>query len=335
MKSVTIIAEAGVNHNGDLKKAEELIKVAAAAGADYVKFQTFKAEALSTSTAQLASYQEKQVGSANKNQLEMLKKLELSIENHHHLIRVAKENNIKFFSTAFDFESVDFLKSLNLGLWKIPSGEITNLPYLEKIARYNQTTILSTGMSEFFEVKDAVLALQFAGLAKEKLTVLHCNSQYPSPFEDINLKAMAQMGQALGVAYGYSDHTMGIEVAIAAVALGASVIEKHFTLDRNLPGPDHKASLEPQELKQMISSIRNIELSLGQDIKKPSPSEVQNRELIRKSIVAKSAIKKGEKFTAENLTTKRPAKGISAMKWHQVLEKTAGRDYSPDELIEE
>lgn len=333
-RHVIVIAEAGVNHNGDMKKAEQLIKVAADAGADYVKFQTFKAEALSTASAELAEYQSAQVGLEHKNQLEMLKKLELSPEQHNHLIKVAGEHKIKFFSTAFDLDSVDFLKQLKLGAWKVPSGEITNRPFLEKLGSFNEMTFLSTGMSEFREVQEAVSVLLESGLAKEKLTVLHCNSQYPSPFEDVHLNAMVRMGRDLGLPFGYSDHTLGIEVALAAVALGATVIEKHFTLDRQLPGPDHKASLEPQELKQMISGLRHLEKALGQDEKKPSPSEMQNRSLVRKSIVAKTAIKKGDIFTIENITTKRPGTGKSPMKWREVLGNKSNRDYRPDEMIE-
>lgn len=329
---VLIIAEAGVNHNGNLETAILLVDAAADAGADIVKFQTFKANKLATKHAVMADYQKKNTGE-EKSQLEMLQQLELSYEYHSTLIAHCKKRNIRFLSTAFDFESLDFLISLNLGLWKIPSGEITNLPYLEKIGRLNQPTILSTGMADFIEVQAATYALLKAGLSKDKLTVLHCNTDYPTHPSDVHLRAMAEMGRNLNTAMGYSDHTLGIEVSIAAVALGATVIEKHFTLDRQMPGPDHKASLEPLELKQMVSAIRNIEMALGRSEKKPTDSELKNRSVARKSIVAAGAIKKGEVFTESNITTSRPGTGLSPMKWHEVLGKAAEKDYNEGDLI--
>lgn len=333
MDKVLIIAEAGVNHNGDLKTALELVHKAAEAKADIVKFQTFKAAKLATNSAKTADYQNKNLKSSNTSQLEMLKKLELSYDDHFTLMNEAKKLGIGFLSTAFDFESLDFLISLKLGLWKIPSGEITNLPYLEKIGRLNQPTIVSTGMADFSEVKAATEALMKAGLSHEKLTVLHCNTDYPTQASDVHLRAMAEMGKNLNTAYGYSDHTLGIEVPIAAAALGARVIEKHFTLDREMPGPDHKASLEPHELKQMVSAIRNIELALGRSEKKPTESELKNRAVARKSIVAASDIKKGDTLTEKNITTARPGNGLSPMKWHEVLGQKAEKDYAEGDLI--
>lgn len=331
---VLIIAEAGVNHNGDLNRAFQLVDVAAAAGADYVKFQTFKAEDLVTKNARTAEYQRNNMGDAVTNQYEMLKALELSVEDHHKIIAYCKTKGIGFFSTAFDLDSLFFLRSLKLGLWKVPSGEITNLPYLEAIGSFNERTILSTGMATMSEVGDAVRVLTQSGLAKENLTILHCNTEYPTPFVDVNLRAMVTMGSTFGVPAGYSDHTLGIEVPIAAVALGALVIEKHFTLDRALPGPDHKASLEPMELKAMVTAVRNIEDALGLSDKIVSPSERKNISVARKSIVARSFIKKGEVFTAENLITRRPGDGLSPMKWHDVLGGVAPRDFDVNEKIE-
>ena len=263
----------------------------------------------------------------------MLKKLELKYEDHQVLIDECNKLGVKFLSTAFDFESLNFLKSLNIGLWKIPSGEITNLPYLEFVGGLNQQVILSTGMSDLSEVAAAVAVLLKSGLAKEKLSVLHCNTDYPTKMSDVNLKAMAAMGESLGLNFGYSDHTLGIEVAIAAVSLGAIIIEKHFTLDRNLPGPDQLASLEPAEFKQMVSAIRNIEMALGQGQKVATLSELKNRDVARKSIVTKMKIKRGDIFTPENLTTKRPGTGVSPMQWHNVIGTIASRDYEEDELI--
>jgi N,N'-diacetyllegionaminate synthase len=264
----------------------------------------------------------------------MLKKLELTAEDHEILIAYCKEKGIKFFSTAFDFDSIDYLHSLNLGLWKIPSGEVTNYPFLKHIAKYNEKTILSTGMCDMKDVHAAVNALYKNGLSKENLIMLHCNTEYPTPFEDVNLLAMQTIAERFGTKVGYSDHTRGIEVPIAAVALGATVIEKHFTLDRNMPGPDHKASLEPDELKAMVSAIRNIEKALGSSEKKVSDSERKNIAIARKSIVAATNIKKGEIFTEENITVKRPGTGISPMRWEEILGTTAVRDFQEDELIE-
>lgn len=335
MKSkVLIIAEAGVNHNGNLQTALKMIDVAADAGADIVKFQTFQAAKLVTGAAKMAEYQKNNTG-VEQSQLEMLRKLELSYDQHHILIEKCRERDIRFLSTAFDFESLAFLTSLKMGLWKIPSGEITNLPYLEKIGRLREPTILSTGMADFNEVSEAVAALMKAGLERDKITVLHCNTEYPTPMHDVNLRAMGSLGRTLDVQYGYSDHTLGIEVPIAAVALGASVIEKHFTLSRDSEGPDHRASLEPQELKQMVAAIRNIETALGDDKKSPTSSEIKNRVIARKSIVAFKSIKVGEVFSEDNLTTRRPGAGISPMKWYEVLGKSATKDYAENDLIAE
>lgn len=331
-KRVFIIAEAGVNHNGNIEMARKLVDAAALAGADAVKFQTFKAENLAVRTAPMADYQ-KENAKSETSQFEMIKKLELTEEQHFMLKDYCTSKGIMFFSTAFDLESLDLLKELGLELYKIPSGEITNLPYLEKIAKIAKSVIISTGMCTSEEVHAAISALIKSGLQKEQLTVLHCNTEYPTPFQDVNLRAMKKLGDYLGTTYGYSDHTLGIEIPIAAVALGATVIEKHFTLDRNLPGPDHKASLEPQELKQMVMSIRNIELALGSDIKAPSQSEIKNRAIARKSIVAAKSIRKGELFTPSNLTTKRPGTGISPMKWYEIINTPASRDFMEDEQI--
>ncbi len=334
MSKVLIIAEAGVNHNGDIEIAKRLIDAAAAAGADIVKFQTFNASLLTAKSAKLADYQKRNLDSNEQSQQEMLKKLELPKDDHYRLIEHAAKKGIRFFSTAFDLESVSFLKSLNLGLWKIPSGEITNLPYLEQIASYGEKIILSTGMCDMSEVTEAVDALLRTGSKKTDLCVLHCNTEYPTPMKDVNLRAMAKMGKDLGVSYGYSDHTLGIEVPIAAVALGASVIEKHFTLDKNMSGPDHKASLEPNELTNMVRSIRNIEKALGSDSKQATPSEIKNRQVVRKSIVAKTPIAKGSLFNDKNLTTKRPGTGTSPMNWHKVLGTAASKDFQEDDIID-
>lgn len=330
-----IIAEAGVNHNGSLELAKQLIDKAVEAGVDYVKFQTFKASKLVTKAAKQAEYQQKNIGKEGGNQYQMLKKLELSPADHEVLIAYCKEKGIKFFSTAFDFDSIEYLHSLNLGLWKIPSGEITNYPFLKRIAAYNEKTILSTGMCDMDDVRAAVNALYKNGLSKENLVLLHCNTEYPTPFEDVNLKAMDALRKEFGVEVGYSDHTKGIEVPIAAVALGAKVIEKHFTLDRNMEGPDHKASLEPDELKAMVLAIRNIEKALaGDGIKHVSNSERKNIAIARKSIVAARNIKTDEVFTEDNLTVKRPGNGISPMQWEEVLGMKAKHDFVEDELIE-
>lgn len=335
MQHTLIIAEAGVNHNGSIELAKKLVEKAKEAGVDYIKFQTFKASKLVTKAAKQAEYQQKNIGKEGDSQYQMLKKLELSPEEHDILIDYCHQLRIKFFSTAFDFDSIDYLHSLNLGLWKIPSGEVTNYPFLKRIAAYNEPTILSTGMCDMENVRAAVEALYKNGLTKENLILLHCNTEYPTPFEDVNLKAMDALRKEFGVEVGYSDHTKGIEVPIAAVALGATVIEKHFTLDRNLEGPDHKASLEPDELKSMVSAIRNIEKAVGGDgTKHVSESEKKNIAIARKSIVAACDIKAGEVFTEQNLTVKRPGNGISPMRWEEVIGLKAKRDFREDELIE-
>ena len=335
MSHTLIIAEAGVNHNGSIEMAKQLVEKAVEAGVDYIKFQTFKASKLVTKSAKQAEYQQRNIGGQESSQYQMLKKLELSPEEHQILIDYCHQLGIKFFSTAFDFDSIEYLHSLDLGLWKIPSGEVTNYPFLKRIAAYNEKTILSTGMCDMDDVRAAVNALYKNGLSKENLIMLHCNTEYPTPFEDVNLKAMDALRKEFGVEVGYSDHTKGIEVPIAAVALGATVIEKHFTLDRTLPGPDHKASLEPDELKAMVSAIRNIEQAVGGDgTKHVSESERKNIAIARKSIEAACDIKAGEVFTEENLTVKRPGNGISPMRWEEVLGMKAKRNFNEDELIE-
>lgn len=334
MEHVLIIAEAGVNHNGSVEIAKQLVDAAVEAGVDIIKFQTFKASKLVKKDAKQAEYQKKNIGDGNDSQYDMLKKLELSKENHEELVAYCNEKGIRFWSTAFDLDSLDYLQSLNLGLWKIPSGEITNYPYIRKIAQYGEPVIMSTGMCDEKDIHNAMDVLAKFGLSKDKITILHCNTQYPTPYEDVNLKAMFTIKKDFGVNIGYSDHTRGIEVSIAAVALGATVIEKHFTLDRNMSGPDHKASLEPDELKAMVSAIRNIEKALGDGVKKVSPSEKANIEVARKSIVAACKIKKGETLTKDNLTVKRPGTGISPIKWPEVIGKIAIRDFKEDELIE-
>ena len=334
MKRTLIIAEAGVNHNGDIAKAKALIDKGAEAGVDYVKFQTFKAGNLVTKQAKRAAYQDKNTQD-NDSQYEMLKKLELSQKDHQELIDYCTQKGVKFLSTGFDFESLEFLAGLGITIAKVPSGEITNLPYLRKVATLFPEVILSTGMANITEIKDAVKVLTDNGVSKDKITVLHCNTEYPTPMEDVNLKAMLHIQRELGVSVGYSDHTLGIEVPIAAVALGATVIEKHFTLDKTLPGPDHKASLEPEELKAMVMAIRNIEKAIGgSGLKEVSKSEVKNKPIARKSIVATKTIKKGDLFSAENLTVKRPGTGISPMQWDEVIGKIAKKDFEEDNLIE-
>ena len=334
MKRTLIIAEAGVNHNGDIAKAKALIDKGAEAGVDYVKFQTFKAGNLVTKQAKRAAYQDKNTQD-NDSQYEMLKKLELSQKDHQELIDYCTQKGVKFLSTGFDFESLEFLAGLGITIAKVPSGEITNLPYLRKVATLFPEVILSTGMANITEIKDAVKVLTDNGVSKDKITVLHCNTEYPTPMEDVNLKAMLHIQRQLGVPVGYSDHTLGIEVPIAAVALGATAIEKHFTLDKTLPGPDHKASLEPDELKAMVSAIRNIEKAIGgSGIKEVSASEAKNKPIARKSIVASKSIKKGDFFTEENITVKRPGIGISPMQWDEVIGKTAKKDFEEDDLIE-
>lgn len=335
MKHVTIIAEAGVNHNGSIELAKQLVDKAVDAGVDYIKFQTFKASKLVTKAAKQAEYQQKNIGKEGDSQYQMLKKLELSPEDHEVLIAYCKEKGIKFFSTSFDFDSIEYLHSLNLGLWKIPSGEITNYPYLKKIAQYGESVILSTGMCEVNDISAAMNVLLKYGVKREQIVILHCNTEYPTPFEDVNLRAMQALKDEFKVEVGYSDHTKGIEVPIAAVALGATVIEKHFTLDRNMEGPDHKASLEPDELKAMVSAIRNIEKAVGGDgTKHISDSERKNIAIARKSIVAARGIKAGEVFTEQNLTVKRPGTGISPMRWEEVVGTKAIKDFSEEDLIE-
>ncbi len=332
MKKVFIIAEAGVNHNGSIELAKKLIDVASDTGADAVKFQTFKAENLVSRNAQKADYQ-KQTTNSNESQFDMIKKLELDVKTHKILMDYCKEKNIMFLSTPFDHDSIELLNDLGLEIFKIPSGEITNLPYLRHIGKLNKKVILSTGMADIGEIEDAMDILVNAGTKKENIIVLHANTEYPTPYEDVNLKAMITIGNTFDVAFGYSDHTLGIEVDIAAVAMGACCIEKHFTLDKTMEGPDHKASLEPDELKAMVKAIRNIELALGNGIKKPSSSESKNISIARKSIVAKIDIKKGEIFTVDNLAVKRPATGINPMRWDEVIGRVATKDYKEDELI--
>lgn len=334
MKHTLIIAEAGVNHNGSIELAKQLVDKAVDAGADYIKFQTFKTEKLVAKSAQMASYQKKNIGTENNSQFAMLKKLELTPAQHEELVSYCTEKCIKFFSTAFDLDSIDYLHSLNLGIWKIPSGEITNYPYIKKIAQYGEPVIVSTGMCEMQDIENAVATLLKWGAKKEDIIILHCNTEYPTPYQDVNLKAMDAIRNKFGVEVGYSDHTKGIEVPIAAVALGATVIEKHFTLDRNMEGPDHKASLEPDELKTMVSAIRNIEQAVGDGVKKVTDSERGNISVARKSIVAACEIKKGELLTEANLTVKRPGTGISPMRWEEVLGQSAKRDFTDEELIE-
>ena len=328
-----IIAEAGVNHNGDMSLAKKLVDTAAESGADLVKFQTFSADRLATHFAHKAEYQKSETGETE-SQHAMLRKLELTEEMHVQLIAHCKSRTIGFLSTGFDIESVDLLNRLGQELFKIPSGEITNLPFLQHIGGLRKRVILSTGMSTMDEIESAISVLENSGTPRSKVTVLHCTTAYPAPMSDVNLSAMQSIKSALNVEIGYSDHTLGIEIPIAAVALGATVIEKHFTLDRNMPGPDHKASLEPAELKAMINAIRNIEQALGDGVKRLMPSEVENIVIARKSIVARQSISKGEIFDSENITAKRPNNGISAMQWEEVIGKAANRDYSIDEFIE-
>lgn len=331
--SILIIAEAGVNHNGEMSLAKQLIDVAAVAGADLVKFQTFSADRLATKHAKKADYQAVATGSIE-SQHQMLSRLELSKSMHNELIAYCATRNIGFFSTGFEIESVDFLISLGINCLKIPSGEITNLPYLRHIGQFGHPIIISTGMATMGEIEMAIDVLVLAGTPRSFITVLHCTTEYPTPMAEVNLLAMQGIQSAFGVAVGYSDHTSGIEVAIAAAALGATVIEKHFTLDKNLPGPDHKASLEPDQLKAMVSAIRNIEIALGDGVKRLTPSEALNKPVVRKSLVASKAIKVGDVFSAENITTKRPGTGISPMNWDAVMGRKAIRGFSVDELIE-
>jgi len=330
--SVFIIAEAGVNHNGSIELAKQLIDVASNSGADAVKFQTFKAENLVSKNAQKAEYQKKTTD-ISESQFDMIKKLELDVNTHKELMAYCQEKNIMFLSTPFDHDSIDFLNELGLKIFKIPSGDITNFPYLKRVGALGKQVILSTGMSTLKEVGDALTILVGTGTQKANITVLHANTMYPTPMEDVNLNAMLAIQEEFGVAIGYSDHTLGIEVDIAAVAMGASIIEKHLTLDKTMEGPDHKASLEPEELKDMVVAIRNIENALGSYEKKPSPSEIVNMDVARKSIVASCIIRKGELLSDKNLIAKRPGTGLSPMKWDAVIGTKATKNYQEDELI--
>lgn len=334
MNKTIIIAEAGVNHNGVIENAFRLIDVAVDAGVDYVKFQTFKSENLVSKSAKKANYQIQNSDKTEESQFDMLKKLELSERDHQKIIEYCKIKNIEFFSTAFDLDSLQYLSDLGLDMVKIPSGEITNLPYLRKAATLFNKVILSTGMSTLQEIKDALEIFLIGGINKSDITILHCNTEYPTPMDDVNLRAMQNIGETFQTKIGYSDHTLGIEIPIAAVALGASVIEKHYTLDKEMDGPDHKASLEPDELKSMVSAIRNIEKAMsGSGLKQPSASELKNIAIARKSIVAKKYIKTGELLTEDNLTIKRPGDGISPMLWDKVLGNIAIQDFEEDDLI--
>lgn len=333
MQKVIIIAEAGVNHNGDYELAKKLVVAAKQAGADYVKFQTARPELVISRYAPKAEYQ---MGTTKKeeSQLDMCRAIHLPLTDYAPLKKYCDENEISFISTPFDLESIDVLAPLGMDFWKIPSGEITNLPYLKKIARLHQPVIMSTGMSNLGDIEAALKVLTDNGLIEDQITLLHCNTEYPTPYEDVNLRAMITLKEAFGVNVGYSDHTKGIEVSLAAVAMGATVIEKHFTLDCNLPGPDHKASLEPDELEQLVKSIRHLEKAFGSPVKQVSRSEKKNMTVARKSLIAAVDIKKGEKFTDENMTVKRPGNGISPMLWDEVTGRIAPRDFKEDELIE-
>ena len=328
--SIFIIAEAGVNHNGSIEVAKKLIDVASSSGADAVKFQTFNTENLVSKNAPKADYQE---NDQNETQFDMLKKFELNKEMHLDLINYCKIKNIIFLSSPFDIQSIRLLDELGLEIFKIPSGEITNLPFLREVGKLNKKIIISTGMSDINEVRNALYILHNSGTEKKKITVLHTNTEYPTPMEDVNLRAMVKMGNELHIKFGYSDHTLGTEVSISAAAMGASCIEKHFTLNRDMDGPDHKASVEPNELLSMIKAIRNIEKALGSDVKKPSKSEKKNIKIVRKSIFAKVKIKKGETFSENNLIVKRPGNGLSPIKWDEILGSKATKDYNEDELI--
>ena len=329
-----IIAEAGVNHNGDINLALDLISAASKAGVDAIKFQTFRADALVTANTNKANYQ-KQNTSVAESQRDMLRKLELSNKDHHTLIHACKEHDLTFLSTGFDTESLDFLESTGMPIYKIPSGELTNLPLLRQIAGYNKPVILSTGMANISEIAQSLDALEQAGMQRKHITLLHCTTQYPTPMENVNLRAMLTLGETFqDIQIGYSDHTLGIEVPIAAVTLGAQVIEKHFTLDRNMEGPDHSASLEPQELQAMVQSIRNIEQAMGDGNKEPCSAELETRAVARKAIVASKPIQKGEIFSSTNLTVKRSGGGISPMLWDKLINQTASRSFEADEAID-
>jgi len=331
-KKIFIIAEAGVNHNGSLKLAKQLVDVAVDCGVDAVKFQTFKAKSLVTKIAVQAEYQTQNTGK-QESQFDMLQRLELSEKDHHELLAHCAKNNIEFLSTPFDLQSIQFLKSLGVKRFKVPSGEITNYPYLKMMGEFDMEIILSTGMANIGEVEAALNVLVDSGTSKDNITVLHATTDYPTQVEDVNLKAMQTMASAFNVKVGYSDHTSGIEVPTAAVALGATVIEKHFTLDKNMPGPDHKASLEPDELKAMVKAIRNIELALGDGVKRPSKSEEKNIPVARKSLIAAYDIAEGDVFSEKNLTIKRPGTGISPMRWNEILGQVAIKHYKADDLI--
>lgn len=331
MNKIFIIAEAGVNHNGSIEIAKKLVDAAVAAGADAVKFQTFKAEKLVCKNAQKAEYQMETTDKAE-SQFDMLKKLELTIDMHKQLISYCNQKGIMFLSTPFDIDSLEFLVQCGVDIIKIPSGEITNYPYLRAVGRTGKKVIISSGMSTLDEVRDAVKVLKDNG--SKEITVLHCNTEYPTPYADVNLKAMLTLRDELKIDAGYSDHTKGIEVPIAAAALGATVIEKHFTLDKEMEGPDHKASLEPNELQEMVKAIRNIEIALGNGKKSPSESEKKNISIARKSIVAKRVILEGEILSEDNLTAKRPGTGISPMRWNDIIGQKAKRNFDADELIE-
>lgn len=334
MNKTLIIAEAGVNHNGSMQIAKQLIDAAADAGVDYVKFQTFKAENLVGKSAQKADYQKRNIGGSDNSQYSMLKALELSDNQHYELIDYCSLKGVKFFSTAFDLQSIDFLNSLNMPLWKIPSGEITNFPYLRKIGQTCKPVVLSTGMSTITEIAGAIEVLVKYGTPKYKITLLHCTTEYPAPKNEVNLRAMSTMRDYFSLDVGYSDHTEGIEIPIAAVVMGATIIEKHFTLDKNMEGPDHRASLEPAELRRMVENIRNVETAMGSGVKEPAEAEKPNILIARKSIVAARSIKKGEFFSEDNIAAKRPANGISPMSWETVIGSVAVKDFNHDELIE-
>jgi N,N'-diacetyllegionaminate synthase len=331
--SVLVIAEVGVNHNGCLDLAKQLVDVAVEAGANLVKFQTFRSENIVTRSAPKAQYQINNTD-FSQSQYEMLQKLELTPKMHEELIEYCRNKKIIFFSTAFDIEGLDYLAKLGMKFFKIPSGEITNLPYLQHVGSFCGPIILSSGMATLGEIEKAVDLLENAGTSRSKITVLHCNTEYPTPMHDVNLRAMGTIREALGVAVGYSDHTLGIEVPIAAVALGATVIEKHLTLNRSLPGPDHKASIEPFEFQAMVRAIRNIEEAMGSSIKRPSPSEIKNIHIARKSLIASKPILAGEIFTLDNIAIKRPGTGISPMRLYEVIGRVAARNFSIDELID-
>lgn len=322
-----------MNHNGSIVIAKKMIDTAVFAGADFVKFQTFKAETLVSEKAEKAAYQ-KSLTNKDETQFDMIKKLELDKKAHKELNDYCKDKKIQFLSTAFDHESIELLAELDIPLFKIPSGEITNFPYLRHIGGMDKPIIMSTGMSTLVEIRHALNIFLKAGAKKEKITILHCNTEYPTPMEDVNLKAMITIRDELDINIGYSDHTLGIEIPIAAVAMGATIIEKHFTLDSSMPGPDHAASLQPEELKAMVSAIRNIEKSIGDGVKKPSKSEVKNIDIVRKSIVAKKSIKKGELFSEKNLTVKRPGIGISPMEWDNIIGKKSEASFAIDDLIQ-